>query len=131
MFKKKTISGDLVRYVVVGLAAFCADFATLFLCKTFLNMHYLVATVLGFLVGLMINYILSIKWVFSYRKIKNPKNELLIFAFIGVIGLLINEAVMYICTGLLLLYFLYSKILATIIVFFWNFTVRRATLFNE
>jgi len=131
MFKKQTISGDLIRYGAVGLVAFVADFATLYLLKTYLNLHYLVAAAFGFIVGLLINYSLSIKWVFSYRKIKNAKVELLIFVFIGVAGLLINELVMYVCTGLLLFYYLYSKILATMIVFIWNFAVRRATLFKQ
>lgn len=131
MFKKQTISGDLIRYGVVGLVAFGADFATLYLFKTYLDFHYLIAAAFGFLVGLLINYSLSIKWVFSYRKIKNAKLELLIFVFIGVAGLLINELVMYVCTGLLLFYYLYSKIFATMIVFIWNFAVRRATLFKQ
>jgi putative flippase GtrA len=131
MFKKKTISGDLIRYGVVGLVAFCADFAILYLCKAIFGMHYLIAAAFGFCAGLLINYILSIKWVFSYRKIKNPKTELLIFAFIGLMGLLINEMAMYVFTGLLLFHYLYSKVAATVIVFFWNFIVRRATLFKK
>jgi len=131
MFKKQTISGDLIRYGVVGLVAFLADFTTLYLFKTFLNLNYLIAAGVAFVAGLSVNYLLSIKWVFNYRKIKNVRFELLVFGMIGLFGLLINELVMYVCTGLLLLYFLYSKVFATIIVFAWNFGVRRAMLFKE
>ena len=47
------------------------------------------------------------------------------FLLIAVIGLGLNELIMYACSDLLGLHYLLSKIVATVIVFFWNFLARR------
>ena len=130
MLKKGTMSGDLTRYAVVGFVAFAVDFGTLFFLKNYWGVHYLLAGACGFALGLGINYLLSTAWVFQNRKMKKRSVELAVFALIGVVGLGINEFILYTLTGLFLVYYLYSKIFATVIVFFWNFLARRYTLFK-
>ena len=55
--------------------------------------------------------------------------EFVFFAAIGVVGLGMNEAIMWMATELAGLYYLGSKLISTAVVFFWNFTARKYLLF--
>jgi len=129
--KSNNIGIQLFRYTIVGGIAFLGDFATLFCITEFLNVYYLVSAGIAFLVGLSINYSLSIKWVFSERKLNSSFLEFIIFMSIGLAGLILNEVFMWILTDKLGFYYLVSKIGTTAIVYLWNFTVRRFALFNK
>ena len=122
---------QLFRYTFVGGIAFLADFGTLFALTEFLNIHYLISAAIAFILGLTVNYFLSVKWVFNIRTVNNKLLEFWLFALIGIIGLGLNELFIWIFTDLLSIYYLLSKIITTAIVYFWNFLARKFFLFNK
>jgi putative flippase GtrA len=89
-----------------------------------------VSATISFVAGLLVNYLISVKWVFQVDKAHNPWLDFLMFAFIGIIGLLLNACIIFIFTEIAGLYYLLSKIISTIIVFLWNFLGRRYVLVN-
>lgn len=68
MKKSKDIKVQFMRYAVVGGIAFIADYSSLFIFTEIFKLHYLLSAAFGFLIGLVINYFLSIKWVFDQPK---------------------------------------------------------------
>lgn len=129
--RSNSILVQAARYGVVGLVAFLVDFGLLVLLTEVAGMHYLLAAVWGFLGGLITNYVLSIRWVFSNRVLGDKRAEFTVFALVGVVGLLITELVLWTGTEVLLLDYRISKILAVIIVLAWNFGLRKALLFRN
>ncbi|MGD9153346.1 MAG: GtrA family protein [Gammaproteobacteria bacterium] len=127
--KNNHILVQLFRYTFVGGAAFIVDFVTLFCLTSFLHVFYLVSASIAFSVGVLINYLLSTSWVFAHRKIDHRGMEFLIFAVIGLFGLGLNDITMWFFTGLVGMYYLLSKIIATGLVYFFNFFVRKQMLF--
>ncbi|MCK9205393.1 MAG: GtrA family protein [Bacteroidales bacterium] len=132
-FKGKTDNTllQLFRYGFVGGIAFLVDFGTLFVLTEYIHFHYLLSAAIGFIFGLIVNYLLSIEWVFNNRTIGNRWLEFLFFTIIGLIGLGLNELFLWILTDILAVYYLLSKIITTILVYFWNFFARKALLFNK
>jgi len=122
---------QLFRYTFVGGFAFVVDFGTLFLLTEVFHIHYLLSAAIAFILGLITNYFLSIKWVFSIRSIENKKIEFLLFSIIGLIGLGLNELLLWIFTDLILIHYLLSKIITAIFVYLWNFIGRKYLLFNN
>ena len=120
---------QLFRYTFVGGLAFFVDFSVLFLLTNYLHIYYLISAALSFFLGLIVNYFLSVSWIFSKRKLNSRLNEFLIYSFIGVIGLGINELCMWILTENLHFFYLISKLGSTGFVYLWNFSVRRFVLF--
>lgn len=118
------------RYIFVGGLAFVVDIGTLFLLTSKAEVHYLVSAALAFLLGLMANYILSRGWVFPRRALQNATLEFAVFGAIGVVGLGLNELGMWLLSSFLGLYYLYSKLITTAVVFFWNFGARKMSLFR-
>lgn len=133
VFKEKTNNTflQLFRYTFVGGFAFLVDFGTLFSLTEFLKIHYLVSAGIAFIFGLIVNYFLSVKWVFNNRVMDNRLLEFLLFTLIGFVGLLLNELFLWILTDIFLIYYLLSKIVTTAIVYFWNFFLRKLLLFNK
>lgn len=131
LFREKTtnIFIQFFRYIFVGGFAFLADAFTLRLCEKWMN--YMIAAAIAFVVGLAVNYALSIWFVFSESsKVKNKVKEFVVYGIIGLIGLLITEGIMYLFTDVFGLYFLISKIIAAAIVLVWNFAARKVVLYK-
>jgi putative flippase GtrA len=129
--KTSGLTGQLFRSLVVGGGAFVVDFAVLYALTEFGRLHYLVSAAIAFLVGIAINYGLSIAWVFVRRTLANRVHEFTIFALIGVAGLLLNLALMWFFTEISGLHYLHSKAVAAILIFLFKFATRKTILFSE
>jgi putative flippase GtrA len=121
---------EFFRYLLVGGLAFVCDTFTLFSLTQFLKVNYLVSAPLGFLVGTAVNYVLSRKWVFRRRTLNNTPAELTIFTLIGVVGLGLNELILWVFQSKLGIYYLYAKGVSGVTVFMWNFGARKLALFR-
>lgn len=121
---------QLFRYTFVGGFAFIIDFGSLFILTEFFHVYYLISAAIAFLLGLTTNYFLSILWVFDKRTVQSRWIEFCIFGFIGLIGLGLNELIIWFFTEKIRFHYLISKIISTIIVYCWNFFARKLTLFR-
>ena len=119
------------RYLVVGGVAFVADFLALWGLVSLGGMHYLVATVLAFVLGVWINYLLSIRWVFAYRSVSLSSIEFSVFLLVGVIGLMASVGAMSLLVGQLGMHYLLAKAIATVLTLLINFTGRKLLLFTR
>lgn len=122
---------QLFRYGFVGGVAFLVDYGTLFVLTHYAGVPYLWSAAIAFILGLVTNYLISISWVFQHSGKMRVWQEFVCFAIIGVIGLGLNELIMYVGTDMVHLHYMISKLISTAIVFFWNFFARKFMLFNK
>ena len=122
---------QLFRYCFVGGFAFLVDYGLLVLLTEVFGLHYLVSATISFLVGLVVNYLLSTCWIFRISKLENRWVEFVVFAIIGVVGLLLNNLLLFLFTDLVHIHYMVSKLLTTAIVMIWNFGARKVILFNK
>jgi len=120
---------QLFRYLISGFFAFFVDALLLFLLTEYVHLYYLISVVIAYSVGLLVSYFTNIIWVFENRKKKQQSVELVIFIVISLLGLLFTFILMWLFTSELNIYYLYSKIITTIIVFIWNFVAKKWILF--
>lgn len=119
------------RYIFVGGIAFLVDGGSLFLIEL-MGIHYLIAAVFSFVLGLTANFIMSKLMVFNGSGANtNSGIEFIVYGVIGVIGLGITEVIMYFFTDKLGLYFMVSKIIAAAVVLVWNFMARKIILYHK
>lgn len=116
---------QLYRYTLTAGVGFAVDFGVLIFSKEVLNAPYLLAATLGFISGVIVLYLLGNRYVFSNPKIQSGIVNFSLFTFIGVIGLGILLGLMKLLTGVLGVQYVLSKLLSTIVVYMWNFFVRR------
>ena len=128
--KLTRLIAQFMKYFSAALVGYIFDFGTLIFCTEVLNLHYLIGATAGFIIGLIVVYLLSSRYVFGESKLNSRKKELALFAIIGVIGLGILNIIMWLLTDLLVMNYILSKIAATIVVYAWNFLARRS-LYNN
>lgn len=95
------------------------------------GIYYLISGVLAFLIAVIANYVMSTKWVFNQYNIENRVLEFNIFLLISIVGLIINEIVLYIITDLMGINHLISLIVAAAVAWFWNFIARRRLFYGK
>ena len=133
------------RYMFVGGAAFLVQFAS-FMIFTNININYLIATPMAFILGLMANYALSVNWVFNKHTLDNMWSEFVIFAVIGVVGMVLTEVLMWFFVDYVSFYQIFynvhlynsshniglyvANVVTAALVLFWNFFARKLTLFK-
>lgn len=116
---------QFLRYIFVGGISAVINICTLYILKDIVNIYYLIANAIGFILGLITNYCLSKMLVFTKENMGNPMIEFIIYALIGLIGLGIDSLLMWILTSKLNIYYMISKIFSTMLVFVWNFGIRK------
>lgn len=113
------------RYIFVGGIAAVVNIGMLYIFTDIFKIYYLLSNVFSFSLGLIVNYILSKKFVFQDEKAISKSKEFIIYAIIGVLGLIIDTLLVGLMTSILGLYYMISKIISTILVFIWNFGARK------
>ncbi len=132
------LASEFLRYCVVGGIAFLADFGALVAAEEMFLKNYplgvYIATVFGFVVGLTINYALSLWFVFTQKKDRGKGRSVgafVIFGIVGVIGLFWTELGMWIGIEILYWNYMVVKVLVTGAVLFWNYLGRKLLVFNS
>lgn len=114
----------IVNFGIVGIIATIIDFLTLYIMHSLFYLNLYFSVTIAFALSLILNFILSMKFVFQNNKNLSTLKQILIFTLTSIIGLLINQIIIYLLSGLLNIHYIISKILATIIVMIFNFVSR-------
>lgn len=116
---------QMVRYGAVGALAFAVDYGTLIFLTEVCGMYYLLSTVFAFCLGILVTYFGSMRFVFQQTSADHRTRDIVAFLLIGLVGLGLTDLILYLLTERLGIYYLLSKIVATGVVFFWNFFARK------
>lgn len=122
---------QFARYTFVSVVALFVDLSLLFILTEYIGIFYIFSAIISFLIGLVVVYVVSVIWVFDTRSLKNLYMELGFFLGIGIVGLLVNVFLIWFLTSLFSLYYMFSKVIATMFVFLWNFFLRKYLIFNK
>ncbi|MBR4854893.1 MAG: GtrA family protein [Alistipes sp.] len=118
----QTLIERFLKFCLVGGSGVVVDFGITYLAKEFLKLNKYVANSLGFICAATSNYILNRTWTFGSN---DPDIVMQYFRFFGfsLIGLVINNLVIYLLHGRVKWNFYVVKLIATCIVTFWNFSM--------
>lgn len=139
-----------MRFGLVGVTCFLVDYLigiivlNVMLClggEEIFQLASMAGSALGFIISVIVNYVLSFKFVFARKEDMNRKAEFVIFVMLSVFGLGINQLIIWVCVGpiytnvvwikQLLNYnfaFTVAKVFATGIVMIYNFVTRKIFL---
>ncbi len=111
---------QLIKFCVVGGSGVLVDFGVTYALKEWARWNKYVANSCGFACAATSNYILNRLWTFRSHDPQIAR-QYLVFVGIALIGLAINNGVIYLLHDRLKLNFYLSKLLAVGVVTFWNF----------
>lgn len=124
----KKLFAQLMKFGVVGFIAFLIDYGLLAFCTEILHINYLVSATIGFTVSVVFNYLASMRYVFTHKDGMSRRREFIIFVVLSVIGLAINNIILWAGVELIHVHYLIVKIFATAVVMIWNFVTRKIFL---
>jgi putative flippase GtrA len=122
---------EFLMYAAASAAALVVDVGVLTLLVTQAAWDSVAAAAVSFIVGGIFLYFISARFVFRFRRITNPALELPLFVGLGLVGLVINTAVMFVATENAHLHYLLAKAVAAGCTFATNFLLRRRLMFSR
>lgn len=143
----KKLFQQIIKFGLVGALCFVIDFlitmgVSALARKTGVGLKEaaMIGGFFGFVISVIVNYILSMKFVFERKEDMDRKKEFIIFLVLSVIGLGINEIIIKLGVELSERYLLKltqsypniitagAKVIATAVVMIYNFVTRKIFL---
>ena len=131
---------EILKFAFTGGVCFVIEYAALILLKELLHIPVVAATPIAFLISVVFNYLLCVKWVFSGAK-EGSKKAQLGFLITSLMGLLLNWVIMWALTslfgedallcalfGIEIKVYMLNKVIATALVMVWNYFTKRYVL---
>ena len=128
--RPSTFVAQFRRYLVVGGAAWVVDVSILFLLTEMAGAYSVLSATIAFAAGLLLNYALSVAWVFDRRALANRQAEFSIFSMIGAGGIGLNALIIWSLTEFVLPHYLLAKVVSSGVVLWWNFLAKKYILFR-
>jgi putative flippase GtrA len=121
----------LIRYFCVGGAAASVDIALFAAMVQFAGLPWFLVAIFSFAVATLVNYFLSIKYVFDSGVRFRKRDEVVLVFFASSLGLVANQGILLILIEVQGMHVILAKIFATGGVFFWNYAARRLFIFRN
>ena len=115
---------EIVRFCIVGGASFLLDYSLLFALTEYFGIYYLYSSAISFVVSVVFNYFLCVKYVFKGAG-RQTTRQAIIFFVTGIIGLGLNQLCMWFFVAVANFHYMLAKIFATAIVTIWNYFTKR------
>lgn len=126
--QQKELLIQIFKFVIVGGIATLIDWFIYFILYRFIKIDPLIANIISFSVSVTYNYWASCKYVFNVTKRKSKHRLFIEFIIFSLIGLGINELLIFCLHTKLLWNAMLVKVLATAIVMVFNFVTRKMFL---
>jgi putative flippase GtrA len=109
-----------IKFGIVGFSGLFVDFGITYICKEWLKIQKYISNSIGFITAATSNYILNRVWTFE-SKDPNIALEYTEFLAISLIGLGLNNLILWIIHSRFGMNFYLSKLFAIGVVTIWNF----------
>ena len=117
---------EVFRFLAVGGSCFLLEYILLFTLTEYAGLDPLVSAPIAFTISLIVNYILCVYVVFHAQH--QSGRQMFFFIVTSIMGLGLNQLVMWFCIDILSIWYMFSKIVASAIVMIWNYFTKRYIL---
>lgn len=121
--------GRLIKFCVVGCSGMIVDFFFTWLCKEKFKWNKYISNSIGFILAATNNYVWNRIWTFQSQNLEVAR-EYISFIVISLIGLGLNNLIIYLLHEKLHFNFYLSKIIAIGCVTIWNFSLNYVFTFH-
>lgn len=137
----KKLIEQILKFAVVGGISFVVDFLVYGVSCNILGIHYIISGVLGFVISVIVNYLLSMRFVFVSKGDMSKGSEFVVFVILSLIGMVLNSVILFVCIDVIYMHWMWlqnlinidvmnltAKIVATGVVMVYNFISRKIFL---
>jgi len=120
---------QIVKYFFVGGAAAVVDIGLFSIFAGYLGWPWIPVSIVTFILATLTNYLLSIQFVFESGARHKKHVEVFGVFIVSCLALLVNQIILYLTIEILVWHLIFSKIVTTGVVFFWNYYGRSKFVF--
>lgn len=120
-----------VKFLFLGVFSTAIDYVIYSLLVT-IDINYVVAIFFGYSAGLLANYYIARKYIFtSGTKLGSSHKEFIAVVIIAIVGMLLNMIIVKILSySIWDVDPLHSRVVAIGLVFFWNYFIRKFFVYH-
>lgn len=127
--RQGTDYAQIIRFAVAGAIGACIEMSLFFFFVDFTGLHYLTGNLIAISIALLVNYIISQKWVFESGRYSKRK-EFGFFVGVSVVALMLNQLLMWLMIDNMEWHMKLSKILAIGMVAIYNYSAKKFFVFK-
>jgi len=120
----------IVRYFFVGAIAAVIDIGLFTIFASYLKFPWAIVSVSTFVIATLINYFLSIQFVFKSGSKYKKYQEILGVFLLSSLALLLNQMFLYLFIEKMNIHLILSKCITTGMLFLWNYYGRKKIIFK-
>jgi len=120
---------QFLKYCIGGGTALIIDVGLLYVFTEFCGFWYLLSATLSFLIAGIYNYSFQ-KFITFKSESKKYFKQFLLFVVIALVGLAINNTILYLLVEEAGTWYIAAKILAAAVVLIWNFFANKKITFK-
>lgn len=122
---------QFLKYCIGGGIGFIIYFGTLYGLTEFANLWYLASATVAFFTSAAANYFFQRYITFKDNKTDKVWQQFLVFSAVAIVGLLINNSILYIAVEFLNIWYVIAAFMAAAIVLIWNFIANKRITFRH
>lgn len=115
----------LMRYLAAGSFSAAVDFLFLYILAGLLEVHYLLSSVLAFLVAFVASFTLQKFWTFEDHSTDRVHTQAVMYFIVAGLNLLLNTSLMYVFVERMLLWYMSAQFLASGLIACESFFISR------
>ena len=128
MLRNKELIFQFCRFASVGLISLAVDYGFMIILNEATGMGYFRACAFSYTLSILVNYVLSMRYVFHARTDISQSKLASIFLVLSLIGLGLNQAAMILLVDVLGIYYTMAKLMAALMVTSYNFISKKTFL---
>ena len=120
---------QFLRFILVGFAATLITYIILIVLVETWQINVIVASVIGYIVGIVVNYELNYGFTFQSKQ----HHHILVprFVMVMMVGLLLNTGIMFVGVNWFDINYVLAQLAAIAVVLIWSFTANRLWVFTQ
>jgi dolichol-phosphate mannosyltransferase len=122
---------DLFLYLIVGGLATIVEWTGFWIFFDMLHIQYLLATALAFVFSTFANWVFGRLLVFRGKQNQSLLKELASIYLTSLGGLVLNLIIMYVMVDFIGIWEMLAKITATVLVFSYNYLIRKKVIYKK
>jgi putative flippase GtrA len=129
VYIKLAFKSQFLRFALVGATATLTTYLVLILLVEIWHMNVILASVLGYIAGIAVNY--KLNYGFTFRSARQHRIVIPKFILVALVGLLLNTGLMYVAVIWVGIHYVLAQLAAVAIVLIWSFTINRLWVFTK
>ncbi|SEK62027.1 GtrA family protein [Parapedobacter koreensis] len=131
MFLKLVFKYQLTKFVIVGLCCAAVEFGVFSFLVHIQAIDYLIANVIAVVIAIILNYVLSRKYVFQKSKYSRSM-EVISFVVFSLMAIALNQLILWLFVEQALITNIQlGKAMTIIIVAIFNFSTKKYLVFKQ